>query len=521
MAKPTGPIDTTGAMLQVPTPVEDWLVVWPIAIPMIFSAIAIMTRKRVDMQPVIAMTSTGVMVLVGVALLAKVLRDGPLTMTMGNWLPPFGISFAVDALGAVLSLATAVVGFLAAMFATGEVDRQAKRFGFYPLLLLLLVGVNGSFLTGDVFNLYVWFEVFVIASFGLVVLGGERVQLDGAVKYCFLNLIATALFLIATGYLYGTLGTLNMADLSLKIAERGTSGALSVIAVLYLVAFGMKAAAFPLYFWLPASYHTPKVVVSALFAGLLTKVGIYALVRTFTIIFPDGGGPVPEVMLWVAVFTMLAGVFGALTQTDLRRLFSFLLVGGIGVMLLGLALGSRESLSATVFYAVHSIAVMTALFMFSGVLFRIGGSFSINELRGVYSAAPLLAGMFLILGFTVAGLPPFTGFWPKALLVKSGLAEGAYVATAVLLLNGLLSTIAVGRAWGFVFWREPEAGQPNPVVVGDTAALRPLIVPVVALTAFAVLFGVLPFALLDVSETAAIGLIDRAAYIDAVLGGTR
>src|SRR5690606_6163921 len=203
-------------------------------------------------------------------------------------------------------------------------------YGFYPFLLLMMAGVAGTFLTGDIFNLYVWFEILLISSFGLLVLGSSNAQLDGTMKYAFLNLVATMLFLITTGMLYGVFGTLNMADIARKAAGLKEIGPLITLATMFLLAFGAKAAAFPVNFWLPASYHTPQVVTSALFAGLLTKVGVYALIRILVMLLPAEREVLAELIGWIAIATMLAGILGALAESDIRRMMGFVVISGIG-----------------------------------------------------------------------------------------------------------------------------------------------------------------------------------------------
>ena len=291
--------------------------------------------------------------------------------------------------------------------------------------MMMMAGVNGAFLTGDIFNLYVWFEVFLISSFGLLVLGSRREQIDGATKYAILNFVATTLFLIATGLLYGTFGTLNMADLARKAQEVRDSGPLMTLAVLYLLAFGMKAAAFPVNFWLPASYHTPQIVIAALFAGLLTKIGVYALLRSLVMIFPVERATLSGMIGWVAAATMILGIMGALSQSDTRRIFGFVVISGVGVMLAGVSLGGADGISGTILYGIHSMLVMTALYLLAGIMRDVGGSFSLHELSGLYRASPLLAAAAFVLVLAVSGLPPGSGLWPKVLLVKAALASGA------------------------------------------------------------------------------------------------
>jgi len=515
--------DTTGAMLSNPTPAIDWLIIGPVLIPLLAAAILIIFRRSAAWHPLIAISAFAGTIVCSFMLLLRVQELGPQAMTMGNWFPPFGISFAADLLGVTLTLTSSIAVFCVGLYALGEISKRERRFGFYALLMSLLVGVNGAFLTGDIFNLYVWFEVFLISSFGLIVLGGGAKQLDGAVKYCFLNLIATTLFLIATGYLYGVYGTLSMADLSTIVGAKPFEGALVIISMLYFVAFSMKAAAFPLYFWLPASYHTPKIVVSALFAGLLTKVGIYALIRTFTIILPPAGESwLMILMLYAGIATMVCGALGAVVQTDLRRLFSYLLVASIGFMLVGLSIGTEQSLAATMFYMVHSILVMTALFLLSGLVYNHRGTLDLRTLCGVNKDFPFLSFMFLILVFMASGFPPFSGFWPKLVLISESLETQAYWGTSALIFSSFLSIIALGRAYAFGFWRSQIEGDPptennTPLHLSGVRSLQ--YIPVLILIALATLVGVLPSYLFDLSTTGAQNLLNSTAYIEAVLGG--
>lgn len=515
------------AMVAGATPLPDWLVILPIIIPLIAAALLIMLRRAVKWHPAFAVVVLLINTAVSFALLLKIMDGGPVAMTMGNWLPPFGISFAADLVGAILVITSSFAVLAVALFAIGDVSKRERRFGFYPLLLTLLVGVNGSFLTGDIFNLYVWFEVFLISSFGLIILGGDAKQLDGAVKYCFINLVATTLFLVATGFLYGAYGTLSMADLNRIIDGQEFTGSLAVISVLYLLAFAMKAAAFPLYFWLPASYHTPKVVVSALFAGLLTKVGIYALLRTFTIVLPAASGSWLMSLLYViAILTMVVGVIGALVQTDLRRLLSYVLVGSIGFMMFGFSLQTVHSIAATIYYMVHSMLVMTALYLSTGLVAHYKGSLCLTKLSGVYKDAPFLSFLFLIMIFMAAGFPPFSGFWPKVALVSESLRAELYFGTAVILFSSVMNTIALGRAFALGFWRsgvgemETNISQRREVSsdFGDML-LKAQYVPLLILIIAAIIIGLMPQILYDVSLAGANGLLQPAAYIKAVFGG--
>jgi multicomponent Na+:H+ antiporter subunit D len=456
------------------------------------------------------------------ALLIHVLIHGTLVMTMGNWLPPFGIAFVADALSASFALTSSIAALACGIYACRDVDAGQRRFGFFPLLIIMLAGVNGAFLTGDIFNLYVWFEVLLIASFGLIVLGNRREQLDGALKYAILNFLATTLFLIATGYLYGIIGTLNMADIALRMPSLAGTAPVTTIAILFLVAFAMKAAAFPLNFWLPASYHTPNIVVGAVFAGLLTKVGVYALIRTFTLLFPSEVAPVHGLLLIIGALTMLVGAFGALAQSDLRRVLGYLVVSGIGYMLVGLGLNSAEGLRGGVFYAMHSIITMTLVYLLAGIIIKRSGSFQLDKIGGFYAQSPLLAGLFFIAMLAVSGLPPFSGFWPKLMLVQAGLQSGQGLVVFAIVLAGFVTTLCMGRLWIFMFLRNGAVSAPETELaklksLGKEAALA-YVLPVLLLTSFVTAFGLWPAPLLDVVSAGVDGLINPAAYIETVLG---
>ena len=518
-------VDLTQGFLVAPTPIGDWLVIAPILITVLGGATLLMLREKPKVQGSLACLFMLLLVLADLLLLSRVLQHGPISMTMGRWLPPFGIAFTVDALGALLATTSGVVALAVCIYSTLDIPVVGRRFGFYPFLMLLMTGVSGSFLTGDIFNLYVWFEVMLISSFGLIVLGGERRQIDGALKYAILNLMATTLFLIATGYLYGALGSLNMADITLRLRNMPDLDApMGTIGALYFLAFAMKAAAFPVNFWLPASYHTPRIVVSAVFAGLLTKVGVYALIRTLVLIMPESRDMLADLIGWVAALTLLVGSLGALAQNDVRRIFGYLVIAGIGSMLVGVALGTPLALTGSILYAVHSILVMTALYLAFGILMRMnGGKADLAELGGGYRASSLLSILFLVLVFAVSGLPPFSGFWAKFVLVDASLRDESFWLTTIILVSGFITTIAMGRVWAHAFWRGGPIGTEDG---RDAAPLNKLAasvksrayMPVTILVALVVLIGLAPSPLFTMAATGASTLLKPDAYVEAVFG---
>lgn len=521
------PADLTG---------QDWLIVAPVALMILSGSLLLVLRRRNELQLPVALGSLGLLSIFNFFLLQWVVAEGPQTMTMGRWLPPFGISFTVDVLGALLAFIASLVSIVGVVFASREIEWLGTRYGFYPFVMMLMAGVCGSFHTGDLFNLYVWFEVLLISSFGLFILGSERLQLDGTIKYAFLNLIATTLFLIATGYTYAVFGTLNMADLTAKaiaFSETGQSaGPIYTITALFFMAFGMKAAAFPVNFWLPASYHTPRIVVSALFAGLLTKVGAYAFIRVLSMIFAPfvfaGSAGMEstfaEMIGLIAALTMVLAGFGALAQDDVRRMAGYTVISGIGMIFAGVAMNTGASLSATTAYAIHSMITMTALYMALGLAGSLTGSFSMRGLGGIYAVNPFFAALFLILVFAVAGLPPFSGFWPKLALVKSGVEGGHWWIVGAILFSGLLTTIALGRVWAHAFWRGGPLGTedgkastahighaPDSKIFGDATLWS-----VAVLVGASVVLGLFAGQLFGLTDMAGAGLLDTESYIGSV-----
>jgi multicomponent Na+:H+ antiporter subunit D len=415
---------------------------------------------------------------------------------------------------------TALMGLAVSVYSLASMDREREHYGYYPLLHVLLMGVCGAFLTGDIFNLYVWFEVMLMASFVLLTLGGLRAQLEGGIKYVTLNLMSSALFLAAVGMLYGLTGTLNMAHLAVELPQIGNSGLVTTLALLFLIAFGIKAAVFPLFFWLPASYHTAPVSVSAIFAGLLTKVGVYALIRVFTLLFVQDVGYTHTIILAIAGLTMLTGVLGAVVQTEFRRLLSFHIVSQIGYMLMGLALFTPLALAGSVFYLVHHIIVKTNLFLVSGVIYKLRGTYQLKKLGGLYLVYPGLAVLFLVPALSLAGIPPLSGFWAKFILVRAGLEIEQYLIVVTALGVSLLTLFSMTKIWAEVFWKADPQPTDVPTESAGFMEMVLLIGPVIILASLTVIIGLWAEPIFNISSRAAEQLLNPADYINAVLGGT-
>lgn len=489
------------------------LLVMPLAIPLVTGVLTLLARHRQPVQHGLSVLGSVGLLMASGTLAWHVQQGGVLVAEMGGWPAPLGIVLVVDGLSAAMLCAAALAGLAVVVYALGDLDSEHQEYGFHPLVHLLLMGVCGAFITGDLFNLYVWFEVLLIASFVLLVMGNTEAQLDGSVKYVAINMISSVAFLSAIGLLYGATGTLNMADVAGRVQEiglRGT-GLEAGIASLFLIGFGIKAALFPLFFWMPAAYHTPPTPVGAIFAGLLTKVGIYSLLRLFTLVFVPAGFT-QTVLLWVAGFTMVVGVLGALVERDVQRFFAFLVVSAMGYMLMGLAFYTELGLSGAVFYAVQDIVVKTTLFLMTGVMIREAGARRLENMGGLYSRRPVLAFCFLVPAFSLAGFPPFPGFWGKITLLRAGFEAGYPVLVAVALVVGLLTLLAVAQFWARAFWQpaaEDTEGHAVPALMN---------VPVIGLAVLLLALGLYAGPLYDWSARAAVVLFEPAPYIQAVLG---
>ncbi len=495
----------------------SWLIAAPLIVPFLTAVAAFLLRDGPWGRRVSVLGSAAALA-AAVALMAVVLDRGVVAAQMGAWAAPFGITLAADLLSAVMVVITAIIGLAVAVYATGDITGRQERLGFHALFQVLLGGVTGAFVTGDLFNLYVWFEVMLIASFGLLVLGGSREQIDGGVKYVLLNLVSTVLFLSGVGLLYGLTGTLNMADLARTVPTVENQGLVTVVAMMFMVAFGVKAAVFPLFFWLPAAYHTPAFSVSAVFAGLLTKVGVYALIRVFTLIFTGDIAYTHTILLWVACLTMAVGVLGAAAQGDFRRILSFHIVSQIGYMILGLALMTPLALAGAVFYLVHHIIVKANLFLVSGVAHRIAGGTELDRIGGLYKSAPLLGVLFLIPAFSLAGFPPLSGFWAKYVLVKASLDIGAWAVAGVALTVGMLTIYSMTKIWGEAFWKPHPEGRDPALASLSPSDRHALLWPIAALAALTCAIGLFPQPFIAFAERAAGQLLNPAPYIETVLG---
>lgn len=519
-----------------------------IIVPFVGAAMTLMFFRHHRAQQIMAIGTLVLSLLVEILVLIQTWDAPPTAVNLGGWEAPFGVVLMVDQLSAVMLVVSTLVSLVVLVYATGQGVADGDSEGpisiFYPTFLILVAGVSNAFLAGDLFNLYVGFEIFLVASYVLMTMGGTAQRIRAGITYVVVSIISSVLFLIAIGMIYAATGTVNMADLSIKLAQL-PDGTQMQLHLMLLIAFGIKAAVFPLSFWLPDSYPTASAPVTAVFAGLLTKVGVYSIIRAETLLFTTER--INSLLMWVSLLTMVVGILGALAQIDIKRMLSFTLVSHIGYMIFGIAVGTAQAYAAVVYYVAHHIVIQTSLFLVAGLIERRGGSTNTERLGGMARLAPVLALLYMVPALNLGGIPPFSGFLGKIGLFQAGVQTAtwqSYVVIAGAVVASLLTLIAMMRVWNRVFLRTPDdADFPDPVLLattreghwgagaqqtvtsrnGDPAQAvsllpRLMVWPTTVLVVVGVGLTLFAGTLFEVADHAAANLTDASAYHQAVFG---
>jgi multicomponent Na+:H+ antiporter subunit D len=489
-----------------------------VALPLLGAGTSMMLVRHRAGQRFLGLLVLSTQLGLSIAVMTGVFDGSILTARLGGWTPDVGIVLVADPLAGLLLVVASLMLLAVFVYARGSELTSDDAPFFHPVYLTLAAGVSLSFLSGDLFNLFVAFEIMLVSSYVLITLGGGRSQVRHGMSYVVISLLASGLFITAIALLYGATGTVNMALLAGEL-DQIDPVLRQALGLMLLVVFGIKAAIFPLFQWLPDSYPTAPSPVTAVFAGLLTKVGVYAIIRTQTLLFPTDGSA-STVLLVLAGLTMVVGVLGAIAQDDVKRILSFHIVSQIGYMLLGVGLFSLAGLAGAVLYIVHHIIVKTTLFLVAGIIEQTNGTGQLRKLGGLLHSAPGHAVLFLLPALSLAGIPPFSGFVAKLSLVQAGLAIEQWTIVGVSLAVSLLTLFSMTKIWNGVFWGTPDELSPvaaadgpdrlpaSPTMLGATTVL------VVASLGVSVVAG----PLFDVSERAAMVLLERTPYIDAVVG---
>jgi len=492
-----------------------------VLVPLLGAALTLVVGRRPRPQRVIAIGALVIELVIGVVLLIHVDQVAPLVMEVGGWQAPFGIVLVVDRLAALMIVVSAIVLLAVLVFSVGQGladgDEETPVSIYNPTYLILTTGVMVAFIAGDLFNLYVGFEILLVSSYVLITLGGTESRIRAGVTYVVVSLLSSLLFLASIAMIYGALGTVTIAQIAQRIDELPVDVQI-LLHVMLLVAFGIKAAVFPLSFWLPDSYPTAPAPVTAAFAGLLTKIGVYAIIRVETVIFP--GPELNPALMVLALLTMVVGALGAVAQADIKRILSFTLVSHIGYMILGVALGTVEGTSAAIFYIVHHIVVQTTLFLAAGLIEREAGSTSITRIGGLLASAPVVAALFFIPALNLGGIPPFSGFLGKLGLFQAAAQQGDALAYALIgagALVSLLTLYALVRVWNLAFWRSvEEAPLSTSTVSGARTTPRLMTLSTAGMVAVGLALTVFAGPVYGVASRAGENLDGPGAYIQMV-----
>jgi multicomponent Na+:H+ antiporter subunit D len=490
-------------------------VVWPVALPLLTALASLLFRRP----------TAGRRWLVGVSALAQVAgafvlaraawRDGPQVLGLGGWAAPYGIVLVADLLAGIMLCLGAVTALASLLYGFAELPVRDEHPLRLPLVQFLVTGINLAFCTADLFNLFVAFEVMLIASYALLTLEADDWDIKQAFPYLAMNLVGSTLFLMAAGLAYGLFGSLNFAAIAERSAALAGTPQLTVLALLLLVVFGMKAGLFPLFYWLPNSYPILPSPVAALYAGMLTKVGVYVLLRVFGQVLPPDLPLVHTAMMWMAAATMIFGVLGAVSRGFIRGILSFHILSQIGYMVLAIGLFTPYALAAAIFYVIHHIIVKSTLFMVGGAVVVLNRSDDLSRTGRLWGVAPVLGVVFLLQAFSLAGIPPLSGFWGKYMIVVEGLRQREWVLVGCALLAGVLTMFSMLKIWNGPFWGNPDAAT---VHAGDRRwVLMTAVAGGMTVLSLGIGLGAEPF--LRIAHEAARQLLDRGAYINLLLGG--
>lgn len=490
------------------------IILMPILIPLLTATLLMFFGEKILLQRWISLFSSILTAIASTIVLIKVKHNGIQTLALSSWDAPFGITLVSDMLSALLVFMTSIILLMVLLYSFNAIDEKREAYYYYPITQFLITGVNGAFTTGDIFNLFVFFEVMLMSSYVLIVLGGTKIQLRESIKYILVNVVSSALFVVAVAFLYSVVGTLNMAHIAVRIQEVNQPGIISVIAILFLIVFGLKGALFPLFFWLPGSYYAPPIPIMALFGALLTKVGVYSILRSFTLLFPHDLGFTHQILLVMSIFTILVGCVGAVAFFDLKKIIIYNIMIAVGVITFGISVMTFEAISGTIFYLIHDMNIKAALILLIGMIINITSTSNLKEFRGLIKDYPVLAWTFFIAALVVSGIPPFSGFLGKLLLVRSGFEAGHYLGAVIVILSSLIVLFSMMKIFIRGFWGESTYKKKAKKVPVQHLMIAPVI-----LVFLAIYYGVgaefiLPY-IFQATET----LTTPEIYINAVLKG--
>ncbi len=507
----------------------------PVLIPLLTGIALFAFRRDVKFLRLFSMGGAFLTLGVSLFLFLQVSRTGEMSVfCAGGWSPPFGIVMTVDLFSAIMLLMSSVLSLCCLYFGMFTLHPEKEKHEYYPLWQFLMVGTNGAFVTGDLFNLFVFFEIMLMASYVLLMIGSTKAQLRETYKYLIINILGSTLFLVALGILYSMIGSMNMADIAQKVGQVENQGLITVIAMIFMVVFGLKAAMVPLHYWLPQVHTVANATVSAIFSGLLIKIGVYALIRVFTLIFIGNTPLTHGILLIVAAVTIVLGVIGAVSQMNYKRILAYHSISQIGYMVMGLGLFTASSVGGAIYYTVHHAFIKGCLFLTAGVAEKITGTRELKDMGGLLTSYPALSWVFFLAGMSLAGVPPLSGFFGKFILVKEAVALNNYWMTACAVGAGVLTLFSMIKIFMYAYWGSaprvytpargfglPAEAEKNGTGLNAEAANRSgygnALLPCFILVGASLLMGLLAQPVLSTCVTAGEQLMNPAYYIDSVM----